>query len=320
MNILIAYNNKIPALKYGGVERVVWYLGEELTKLGHSVTFLVAKGSSCPFARVLVFNPFLPVGEQVPPEIDIVNFHFLPEEEIEFPYLVSIHGNLPPGTKFFHNTHFVSENHARRYNSAAFIYNGLNWDDYGSPDFYHPRAYCHFLGKAAWTVKNVKGAISIAHQNKTEIKILGGSRINLKMGIKISFSRWAKFYGMVGGEEKNNILRHSKALIFPVLWHEPFGLAVIESLFFGCPVFGTTYGALPELITPETGFLSNSMHELSEGFKTIDSFNRKLCHEYARDNFSSGIMARNYLKMYERVLNGHSINFKLPAFISENIL
>ncbi|MEF9931013.1 MAG: glycosyltransferase, partial [Bacteroidales bacterium] len=54
---------------------------------------------------------------------------------------------------------------------------------------------------------------------------------------------------MIGGEQKLNILKESKGLIFPVIWNEPFGLAITESLYCGAPVFGTPYGSLPELIT-----------------------------------------------------------------------
>ncbi len=319
MNILLVSNSKIPALKYGGTERVVWNLGLELKKLGHDITFLAAEGSSCSFANVLVLNPRLPYNEQVPKDTDIINFHFLPDEEIQFPYLVTVHGNLPQGVRFFHNTIFVSANHAMRYGSEAYVYNGLDWNEYGQPVFRTKANYVHFLGKAAWKVKNVRGAIKIAHQNKTEIKILGGSRINLKMGLRFTSSRWATFYGMVGGEEKNGLIRHSKALIFPVLWHEPFGLAVIESLYLGCPVLGTNYGSLPELVASDMGFLSDSMEELALAFKEIGSFNRKLCHEYAQENFNSRVMAKNYLIYYEKVLNGQLINTNPPALISETV-
>jgi glycosyltransferase involved in cell wall biosynthesis len=315
MNIVIVNNSKIPAIKYGGTERVIWYLGHELVKMGHKVTYLVMNGSYCPFAGVRIFNEQLPVVSQIPGDTDIVNFHCQPSEEIEIPYLVSVHGNLPPETVFFRNTHFLSENHAARYGSGAFIYNGLDWNDYGQPTLEKKSDYVHFLGKAAWKVKNVKGAIEIARRNKTEIKILGGSRINFKMGFRITLSKWATFYGMVGGEEKNELLRRSKALLFPVLWHEPFGLAVIESLYFGCPVLGTNYGALPELVTFETGYLSDSPEELAEVFKNIGSFNGNTCHEYARETFNSAVMAKNYLKLYEQVLNGYTINIRPPAFI-----
>jgi len=314
VHIAIVHNSKIPVVAYGGIERVIWYLAEQLVKMGHKITFIVEKDSFCPFADVKVYDTGKPIQQQIPKSVDIVHFHFQPDKEIEIPHLITIHGNLPEETRFFPNTNFVSQNHAKRYTADAFVYNGLNWGDYEKPDFKYERKYVHFLGKAAWRVKNVKGAIEIAKQNKTEIKILGGHRFNLKMGLRFTTTKYAAFYGMVGGKTKNEILKHSKGLIFPVLWHEPFGLAIIESLYFGCPVMGTKYGALPELITSETGFLSNSMTELVNGFENLNSYHRQLCHDYAESKFNSKVMAENYLKLYERILNGERINAVNPRF------
>ncbi len=239
MHIVIVHNSKIPVVAYGGIERVIWCLADELVKMGHKVTFLTEKGSYCPFADVLVYSPAKSIQAQIPKSADFVHIHFHSNEKIDFPYLITIHGNLPKDTEFLSNTNFVSQNHAKRFNADAFIYNGLNWDDYGKPNFNNKRNYVHFFGKAAWRLKNVKNAIEIAKRNKTEIKVLGGRRINLKMGLRVTFTKYATFYGMVGGDKKLEILNGSKGLIFPVLWHEPFGLAIIESLYYGCPVLGT---------------------------------------------------------------------------------
>lgn len=321
MNILIVHNSKIPAIEYGGIERVIWYLGAELVKMGHSITFLVKQGSNCPFAKVKFIDPSVSINRQIPVHTDFVHLHFLPHEKIHFSHLITIHGNLPRGSVFFPNTNFVSKNHALRYGANAFVYNGLDWDDYGKPDFSNKDNYVHFLGKAAWRLKNVRGAIKIAHQNKTEIKVLGGTRLNFKMGLRFTTSKWATFYGMVGGGQKLGLLRHSKALIFPVLWHEPFGLAITESLFFGCPVLGTKYGSLPELVSGKTGFLSNDGQELIAGFKNLGAFNPKICHEYASDLFNSKMMAQSYLSLYEKILNGKKINSNTPHFVErENVL
>lgn len=316
MNILIAHNSKIPAFKYGGIERVIWYLGEELVKLGHKITYLVPEGSFCEFADVIAIDLNQAIDNQIPEHIDLVHLHFHPDNKIEFPHLITLHGTLPKETEYYINTSFVSANHAKRHGADCFVYNGLNWDDYGTPDLIGNKNYVHFLGKAAWRLKNVKDAIKIAKKNETEIKILGGTRLNIKMGPRLTLTKWAKFYGMVGGDKKNELLKYSKGLVFPVKVHEAFGLAMIESLYFGSPVLGTKFGSLPEIITRDFGFLSNSFHELVEGFKNLDSFNRKICHDYAADNFSSKVMAKNYLKLYERILNSEKINKNVPRFVS----
>jgi glycosyltransferase involved in cell wall biosynthesis len=188
-------------------------------------------------------------------------------------------------------------------------------EEYGKPDLDAKRSYVHFLGKAAWRVKNLKGCIRIARDAGLPLRVLGGYRVNLKMGMRITLDPRVRFEGMVGGGTKNRLINGSKALLFPVRWNEPMGLAVVESLYFGCPVFGTPYGALPELVTSEFGKLSNKKSELVEALGHVESYDRKKCHEYVCDNFASIHMARNFLPLYEKVLNGQTLNPRPPRLV-----
>ncbi len=304
MNLLIVHDQKLPVFTYGGTERVIWSLAKELNALGHKVSFLLPEGSSCDFAKVYVWDTKRDLNSQIPDHIDLVHFQKDPEEDIKKPFIVTIHGNGVEHKEISDNFVFVSKDHAQRHGSTNFVYNGLDWDEYQQPDFNIPRTHFHFLGKAAWRIKNLKGAIEIIKNTPHEkLAVLGGVRFNFKMGLRFTFSPRVQFYGMVGGQQKFDLLNRSKGLIFPVLWPEPFGLAITESLFYSCPVFGTPNGSLPELITPEFGFLSESMEELSGAILEVDQYNRKKCHEYARDVFNSHSMAINYLKQYEKVLN-----------------
>jgi glycosyltransferase involved in cell wall biosynthesis len=79
-------------------------------------------------------------------------------------------------------------------------------------------------------------------------------------------------------------------------------------LFFGCPVFSTPYGSLPELVSSDVGFLSAKESELADAVVNADKFSAKLCHEYAREQYNADIMARNYLNEYEKVLSGTALN------------
>lgn len=315
MNITIVHYGTIPVKLYGGTERVIWYLGKELNKLGHNVTYLVNKGSFCSFAKVKYIDNTKAIWQQIPEDTDIIHFQHQPQntELAKHPYIITVHGNKDNTFELDKNSVFVSKNHANRYNSDCFVLNGLDWDDYLTPTF-NKENYYHFLGKAAWRVKNVKGAINIIKKTKKErIKILGGNRINFKMGFRCTLTFRASFYGMVGGTKKNNLLNKSKGLIFPVLWNEPFGLAIIESLFYGCPVFGTPYGSLPEIVTNDVGFLSNKQHELTNAVENSEVFSVQKCNEYAIDVFNSKKMAINYIKKYEKVLNGMYLNNTYPV-------
>ena len=286
--------------------------------MGHRITFLVEKGSYCDFANVLALDPVKPLSKQIPEDVDLVHSHIPIGEPLSIPYLITEHGNSYDDKEYDLNTTFISRNHAARHGSEVFVCNGLGLEEYGKAKLDQKRDYLHFLGKAAWKVKNLKGCIDVARSAKIPLKVLGGNRINLKMGVRITLDPGVRFEGMVGGQKKSSLINGSKALIFPVRWEEPMGLAVVESLYFGCPVFGTPYGALPELVTPEFGYLSNVKSELVEALKNIEDYDRKKCHEYVCDNFASIHMARNFLPLYEKVLNGQKLNPKPPKLIQSN--
>ncbi|MFY7965918.1 MAG: glycosyltransferase family 4 protein [Chitinophagaceae bacterium] len=315
MNILIVNNTIIPAPKYGGTERVIWWLGKELVKLGHKVTYLVAQGSTCPFAKVIFYNAAVSLNKQIPTEIDVVHLNCGTNELPIKPFIYTMHGNVNMQSQFDKNTVFVSKNHAARFGSNIYVHNGLDPDDYGKPNFTNKKNYIHFLGDAAWRVKNVKGAIHIASKAKIPLKVLGGVRFNFNQGIRLTFNSNTQFYGMVGGSLKNNLLSQSKGMLFPILWNEPFGIAITESLYFGCPIFATPYGSLPEIVNSEVGFLSNKSVELAEAIKNIGKYNPQHCHQYAMEYFASTKMASSYLNLYEKVLNGNTLNETNPCLI-----
>jgi glycosyltransferase involved in cell wall biosynthesis len=293
----------------------MWDLGQALVQLGHEVTYLVADGSSCPFAKVLVIDPAVDLRRQIPSDIDIVHFQFNPafdlDADFDKPYVLTEHGNTAIDTWLPLNSIFVSSNHAQRHGSGQFVHNGLNWDAYGPVDFDLPRRHHHFLGKAAWRVKNVAGAIDVALEAGVRLAVLGGTRLNLKRGFRFTWSSKVEFYGMVGGLQKFQLLNASNGLIFPVRWHEPFGLAVIESLYFGCPVFSTPYGSLPELVGPQHGVLSSRKTDLVDAIR-CQSFNSHDCHQHAVENFNATKMARSYIEKYQQVLGGERLSVAHP--------
>lgn len=316
MNILIiAEKAHLPADGYGGLHRMAWGLAKALNTLGHKVYILCAAGSSCPFATVIYRNPTLPMACQIPEDVDIVHFNSAPPADFNRPYVETIHGNF--NKSFSPNSIFVSADHARRHGSTQFVYNGIDWDD---PEYAQPnlnrrtdRRY-HFLAKADWKVKNLRGAIRVAKAlpNGCKMDVLGGNRFSWHMGLRLTLSPRISFHGMVAGERKTRLLRQSSGLIFPVVWHEPFGLAVVESLYMGAPVFCTPYGAMPEIVTPEVGLMSASVSQMAYDI-THSDFDPKICHEYARDTFSSIQMAKGYVAKYEQVLNGATLNPVPPS-------
>lgn len=311
--VLVNVYGTIPALRYGGVERVMWWLGRELSTRGHEVTYLV-RGGSCPFARVIQHDPRRPLEPQIPVDTDVVHVqHVLPDgESIARPRLITLHGPGSREVELDRDTVFVSRDHAARFGSTCFVHNGIDWDGYGPPSLDAPRAWVHFLGDGAWKVKNLRGAIRVASLAGEELRVAGGFRLNFRMGFRLTMSPRVKFHGWVGEEEKRRILSGSKGLLFPVRWREPFGLAIVESLYFGCPVFGTPYGSLPELVPPGVGFLSADAGELAEAVRGAVRFDRRRCHAHAVSGFGVGTMTDRYLEVYERVRSGEHLHDAPP--------
>lgn len=317
MKILIANMSSIPVYAYGGTERVIWDLAKQLVEQGHQVIFLVPKGSHCSFAKVIEMDPDRPISAHIPDDIDVVHFQFQPNVTgLEVPYVVTEHGNAQLEERLNQNTIFVSRDHAQRHNSDSYVLNGLDWSNYGEVDWKRERNYYHFLGKAAWRLKNVKGAIHIAKKAKQQLHVLGGDRFNFKRGLRLTFSPQIKFHGMVGGQEKLSLLNGSKGLIFPVRWHEPFGLAIIESMYFGCPVFSTPYGAIPELVPHECGVLSNNADLLVDAINT-QKFDPLYCQQHVVDHFNAEKMAQRYLDKYTQVIKGEVLNPHQPYLMKE---
>jgi glycosyltransferase involved in cell wall biosynthesis len=333
MKITFVCDSKIPIATYDDKERILWWLGKTLAQAGHQITFLVKKGSTCPFANVLIINEKKPLADQIPADADFVHFHGEPLPNIGKPYLATYHENATVARTFDSNTVFLSAKHAQLHGGSVFVHPGIDFAEYGEPFFSNKRLYFHFLGNAAWRSKNVRGAMDLAAGAGARLHVIGGSRVNFRKGLRITLSPKVRFHGTLSPDGRNALLHASQGLILPVIWHEPFSLAVAESLYLGCPVFGTPLGALPEMLGRESlgvrktangqgtvdafyadfGCLSTKKSELLEAIKNAGSYDKAQCHEYARAQFSATRMADDYLRLYEKVLDGQALHAAPPT-------
>jgi glycosyltransferase involved in cell wall biosynthesis len=311
MRIAVVYPGRLPAVDYGGIERFVVWLGRGLRELGHEVAVLAAPGSHTDFAPVFPYDPAAPVEAQLPGGIDFVHLSLPGDWPRSVPACLTYHETSGERRSHHPNTVFVSAHQARANGGEVFVWHGLDPSNYPEPDLDAARTRLTFLGKAAWRVKNVRGAIAIARRAGLPVDVLGGSRLQFSMGFRLTLDWRARFHGMVDDAAKAKWLNRSRGLVNPVRWHEPFGVAIIEALYFGVPVFGTPYGSLRELVPPFAGHLATSAEELSEAILTR-SYEPERIHGWAREQFHYLRMARDYIGIYEKILGGGQLHASPP--------
>jgi glycosyltransferase involved in cell wall biosynthesis len=307
MHIALYHEAVIPPKKYGGTERIVYWLGKALLELGHKVTLLSHAGSELQGANLISTQPGTSWESQLPSDVDLVHLWGTPSKEPAKRFLVTIQGNGKPGEVFNPNTIFISKKHAQNHGSEHFVYNGIDVSEY--PCDPQRKEHLVFLAKASWKVKNLVGAIEIARAANLPIEILGSREYPLRL--QRYLPRWGgvKYHGMVDDIEKRAVLRNAKALLFPVRWPEPFGIAITEAMASGCAVFGSPYGSLPEIIDSNSGVCSNDASVLVQAIKEF-KYNPEKCRARVYQGFSHLDMAKSYLSHYARVLEKGSIHPK----------
>jgi glycosyltransferase involved in cell wall biosynthesis len=164
-----------------------------------------------------------------------------------------------------------------------------------------------FLGRIC-PEKRVDRAIKIAQRAEIKIKIAAkidnADREYMETKIEpLLDHQLVEFVGEVDRAAKQKLLGDAYALLFPIDWPEPFGLVMVESMACGTPVVAYRAGSVPEVIDPGlTGFIVESVDQSVEALKKIQSLDRRLCREVFERRFSSGRMAVDYLKIYEKML------------------
>jgi glycosyltransferase involved in cell wall biosynthesis len=301
MHIALYHDAVIPPRKYGGTERIVYWLGKALIQLGHRVTLLAREGSELSGAQFIATSKIQPHRsweDLLPSDVDVVHLWGTPGKEPKRPFLVTIQGNGKPGEIFHPNTVFISKRHALNHGAEHFVYNGIDPDEY--PCDPQRKDHLVFLAKATWKVKNLAGALEIARELGLPLEVLGSRELPFRL--QRYLPRWdgVKYHGMVDDQEKRAVLRNALALLFPVRWPEPFGIAITEALASGCAVFGTPYGSLPEIVDEQTGVLADSSEKLIAAIRCFN-FNADTCRKRVYQGFTHLDMARSYLRLYETV-------------------
>ena len=326
MKILLFHPVPLPPRDYGGVERVVLWLAEGLRDFGHEVTIAALEGSTPPAGvRLLPIS----IGDRsaeslvarIPPGTDLVHFQAPPEAGYfragAPPAVLTVHGNGKPGEVFPANTVFLSKDHAERHGRTAFVYNGVNPAEFGLAEKFGTRKRADaplFLSKTSLRTKNLTGALRIAARAGMGLTVAGGNR-PLGLRLKTFFSR-GTWVGPVAGERKARILAAASALLFPVIWDEPFGLVMVEAMLSGTPVVGSRRGSIPEIVTPDAGLVVDLPHagdsteayeRWSEALRAVQKLDPSALRKHAIERFSHHRMAESYVDVYKRVIRGETL-------------
>lgn len=297
MRIALLYHGRLPVRGYGGTGRVVHWLARGLAALGHEVTLLAAPGSVVPEARLVPVNPGDAESARFDPRpllprgIEVLHAH-RPLALDDLPSLWTLHGTA---TRPDYPRHMVclSADHARRSGASRFVHNGLDPDDYrfraGKDGF------DLFLGRLH-SAKGWQWAVEGARRAGRKLVVAGGWKSLLRRGVRT--------VGPVDGERKLALLSGADCLWMPARWDEPFGLTSIEAMASGTPVLATRRGALPEIVSEETGALGETLDELVTLRPSLARIDPGACRRRVERHFSHVGMAEQYLVLYREVIAG----------------
>jgi glycosyltransferase involved in cell wall biosynthesis len=331
----------VPPKLYGGTERVVSFLTEELVRLGHEVT-LFASGDSQTAAKLVPgctkalwrdksCHQTLPhdvrLMELVFRDVsrfDLIHFHidclhFPMLRRHPCPNLTTMHGQLHaqdfgPLLADFPEVNLASISDDQRWplpdaNWQATVYHGLPRDLYS---FHEEPAgdYLAFIGRFS-PEKRVDRAIEIAKLAGMPLKIAakldaaGRPYFHKTVEPLLQKSKsFVEFVGEVGDAEKDEFLGNARAMLFPIDWPEPFGLVMIEAMACGTPIIAWRNGSVPELIANGVnGFIVESIEEAAEAVERIPEIDRATCRQVFEERFDVSRMARDYLEVYNRIVH-----------------
>ena len=329
----------IPPKKYGGTERIISYLTEELTKRGHRVTLFASADSKTKAKLASVSKKGL-VSRKIPwddwcwnnfnyslvfkeaKKFDIIHSHWTPlgiffEQFVKTPVLHTFH-NTPIKTdhrwqilKYYKkdsNVVFVSRKQKRNapfsFKNQWVVYNGVDFSQFKFKK--EPKDHLVWIGRIS-KKKGIENAILAAKKSKKKILLAGQIQPKEKdyfeKRIKPHLSKKVKYVGELSQKDLSDFYGPAKVLLYPIEWEEPFGLVVIEAMACGTPVIAFKKGSMPEIIkNGKTGFLVQDVPQMIKAIKNIDRIKREDCRKRVEKYFNYKKMVDNYEKIYYQLI------------------
>lgn len=342
---LAPLDEAVPPKRYGGTERVVSWLTEELVRRGHRVT-LFASGDSHTAAELVpvVARAARPTGDvdsltarmlqlgmvaRRAQQFDVIHSHldvFGFPALLDRPALSTMHGRLDVGLygsllRTFPAHPLVSISDAQRApvpwaNWCATVRHGLPLEEYP----FTPVAgdYFAFVGRMS-PEKRPHVAIDIAR--RAGVRLLLAAKVDhvdreyFETLVKPRLDEpGIEYVGELDEQAKVELVRHARGLLFPILWPEPFGLAMIEALACGTPVLTRRCGSTPEIVVDgEVGYVCDSDDEIERRIASVDALDRGACRALVERRFSAAHMAAGYEAVYAKIAAGADTEEEAPV-------
>ena len=330
----------VPPKLYGGTERVVSNLTEELVAMGHDVT-LFASGDSvtaakldAPWPRALRLDPdvkdwvatYAIMMEYVlrrAHQFDVLHFHtdYFPNSLFSrqsTPFLTTLHGRLDLPEfgavyRFFPDVPLISISDSQRkpvpdLNWVSTVYHGLPEKLLTPVSGPAEEPYFAFLGRIS-PEKGIERAIRIATacgvKLKVAAKVDNADRAYYDAQIApLLANANVEFIGEINDSQKPAFLSAARALLFAIDWPEPFGLVMIEAMACGCPVIAFRRGSVPEvMLEGVSGFIVDNVEEAIAACSKLDQIDRAGVRRYFDRRFTARRMASDYVSVYQRLID-----------------
>lgn len=303
----------VPPVKYGGIERVVYDLTEELVRLGHEVILYAMPGTKS-HARVMEYShtddPYQIrafVEKTLPDQTDIVHDHthssIIGRSPFPIPVVSTIH--VPRYNPVTYPVYPSWHMHAKHGKHKGYcIHHGLNPNDYQFSS--HKENYLLFLGRLI-PEKGILHALDLADWTGHTL-IIAGPESDITDAASSAYyvnhvlprivnNPHVKFVGEVGGQERQDLLKRARCVLF-LSEDEAFGLVMIEAMACGTPVLALANGAVPEIMEGYPELVCGDISQMKEKILHLQLPAPHDLRHYVIERFSSSVMAQHYLNVY----------------------
>ena len=333
----------VPPAGYGGIELMAYNLASELSRRGHTVTVIGRQGSQGPFEALALapesWTRYLGTRDQAVRHalflyrayelvkkraFDVIHDHSGPPGIVipalcfpQPPVVATMHGPLSEAEGDFlagidRRINLVAISRTQQAMVAGVEWRGMVHNAV-DPSQYRPITRLeekddYIVDLARITPdKGQHLAIELAKRLNVRLVLAGkvdrDSRVYFDEKIKPNLNGQVTWRENVEGKEKMELLARARALVFPIQWDEPFGLAMVEAMMSGTPVIALAHGAAPEIVQPGvTGWLAEDVDGMVEGYKRLGEIDLKRCVEVASQRFGLARMAGGYETVYERAI------------------